>query len=43
YSVGDRAADLRPLIDASLTLIRIRESSAEWNVLPGKIAVCGFS
>lgn len=43
YSVKDRAGDLRPLADASLTLIRIRENAGKWGVLPDKIAVCGFS
>lgn len=43
YSVGDMATELRPLIDGSLTLMKIRENSKEWHVLPDKIAVIGFS
>lgn len=43
YSIGDQAADMRPLIDGSLTLIKIRENSEKWNIVPDKIAVCGFS
>ncbi len=43
YSIGEKATDLRPLIDGSLTLMKIRENSREWHVVPDKIAVLGFS
>jgi acetyl esterase/lipase len=43
YSIRDNASDLRPLIDGSMTLMKIRENSAEWHVIPNKIAVMGFS
>ena len=43
YSICGAASDLRPLADAALTVRKIRANSAEWNVFPDKIAVCGFS
>lgn len=43
YSIGEQATDFRPLIDASLTLMKIRENAAEWGILPDRIAVLGFS
>lgn len=43
YSIGKRATDLRPLIDGSLTLMKIRGKSKEWGVLSDQIAVLGFS
>lgn len=43
YSICDAATGLRPLVDAALTVRRIRANSAEWNAFPDKIAVCGFS
>lgn len=43
YSIGEMASELRPLIDGSLTLMKIRENSKEWHILPDKIAVLGFS
>lgn len=43
YSIGEKASELRPLIDGSLTLMKIRENAAEWHVIPDKIAVTGFS
>jgi acetyl esterase/lipase len=43
YSIGEKASDLRPLIDGSLTLMKIRENCKEWHVLSDRIAVLGFS
>lgn len=43
YSVREDAAELRPLIDGSLTLMKIRGNSREWHVIPDRIAVLGFS
>lgn len=43
YSIKEKAKDFGPLLDGSLTLLKIRENSEEWNILPEKIAVCGFS
>lgn len=43
YSIGKMATELRPLVDGSLTLMEIRRKSAEWHVIPDKIAVMGFS
>lgn len=43
YSVGKEAAQLRPLTDLSLSVLKIRKNCEEWGILPDKIAVCGFS
>lgn len=43
YSVGKMASELRPLADGALTLMAVREHSAEWHVRPDQIAVLGFS
>ena len=43
YSIKEDATQLRPLIDGSLTLMKIRENSKEWHVVPNQIAVLGFS
>lgn len=43
YSVQEKAKDLRPLTDASKTLLEIRRRSGEWQIDPKRIAVCGFS
>lgn len=43
YSIKEKAADLRPLIDGSLTLMKIRENSEKWGIMADKIAVLGFS
>ena len=43
YSVGEGARDHQPLrqLNAAIGLLRAR--AGEWNILPEKIAVCGFS
>lgn len=43
YSIREEAANLRPLIDLSRAVIKIRENSGEWGIIPDQIAVCGFS
>ena len=43
YSVGEKAKDLRPLLDVSKTLLEIRSRSAEWHIDPERVAVLGFS
>ncbi|NMP36919.1 MAG: alpha/beta hydrolase [Clostridiales bacterium] len=43
YSLKEASEFPRPLNDAEQALALIRERSAEWGVIPEKIAVCGFS
>ncbi|MFY9175825.1 MAG: alpha/beta hydrolase [Caldicoprobacterales bacterium] len=43
YSVGKYANGCKPLKEASEAIRIIRENAQEWNVIPDKIAVCGFS
>ncbi|MVB09626.1 Acetylxylan esterase [Caprobacter fermentans] len=43
YSIRENAKNLQPLIELSNTVLTIRENSAEWGIVPNKIAVCGFS
>ena len=43
YSINDAAEFPKPIIDLSLALKIVRQNAAEWNIIPDKIAVCGFS
>lgn len=43
YSIRENASELRPVIDISRAIGKIRENAAEWGIIPNKIAVCGFS
>lgn len=43
YSVQEGASNMRPLIEISESVMAIRKNSAEWGILPDRIAVCGFS
>lgn len=43
YPVLEAAADMQPLIAASLSVMEIRAHAEEWMVDPERIAVCGFS
>ena len=43
YSVGERAVDRAPLIEAALAIKHIRENADKYRVDPDKIFVCGFS
>ncbi|NLO82391.1 MAG: alpha/beta hydrolase [Clostridiales bacterium] len=43
YSVGKHANGCKPLKEASDAIGIIRRNAREWNVIPNKIAVCGFS
>ena len=43
YTVGEGARDHRPLRQLNAALGLLRAHAAEWNLLPDKIAVCGFS
>lgn len=43
YSLGDRARDFRPLREVVAAVTHIRESAADWQIDPERIAVMGFS
>lgn len=43
YSVGEHAADWQPMIEAAEAICMLRSRSAEWNLDPARIAICGFS
>lgn len=43
YSTGEYARDDRPFVDAAEAMHTIRTNAEAWNVIPDKIAVCGFS
>lgn len=43
YSVGENAVNDQPFMEASMAMHEIRTNAEEWNVIPDKIAVCGFS
>ena len=43
YSVGEGAQNYRPLRQLNEALALLRQNAGEWNILPDKIAVCGFS
>ncbi len=43
YSTGEYAKNDRPFVDAARAMHIIRTNAKEWNVIPDKIAVCGFS
>ncbi len=43
YTVGAGAQNFLPLRQISEAIGLLRENAAEWNILPDKIAVCGFS
>lgn len=43
YSTGWDAGDFSPLQEISWAIGLLREKAVEWNIVPEKIAVCGFS
>ena len=43
YTIGEKAAFPRPLLDLCAAMKLIRENAGEWGVIPDNIAVCGFS
>ena len=43
YSVGDKAANYAPLIEAATTIKHIRENAESYFIDPQKIIICGFS
>lgn len=43
YSVGDAALGCRPMRQLSEALAMLRANAGQWNIIPDKIAVCGFS
>lgn len=43
YSLGEKAAFPRPLVDLSKAMKIIRQNAKDWSVCKDKIAVCGFS
>ena len=42
YTIGEKAAFPRPLLDLCAAMKLIRENAAEWGVISDNIAVCGF-
>lgn len=43
YSINEKAAFPRPVVDVSLAIAHIRANAAEYNIDPDRIFVCGFS
>ena len=43
YSLNEKAAFPRPLVDVSMAIAHIRAHAAEYNIDPDRIFVCGFS
>lgn len=43
YSIGDKAINYAPIIEAAMSIKHIRENAALYNSDPEKIVVCGFS
>lgn len=43
YSIGEAAANFKPLCELAATVAEIREHAEEWYTKPDQIAVCGFS
>ncbi len=43
YSIGERASEFRPLIEAALAIRHVREHAEEYCIDPNKIVICGFS
>ncbi|WP_044477859.1 alpha/beta hydrolase [Paenibacillus antibioticophila] len=43
YSIREEASELRPIMDISLAIAKIRENAAAWGIIPRQIAVCGYS
>lgn len=43
YSIGEKAADCNPLIEAALAIKYVREHAEEHNTDPNRIFICGFS
>lgn len=43
YSVGEAASDMRPLMELSHLMLALRAHAEEWQLVPDKIAVIGFS
>ena len=43
YSIGDKAANLNPLMEASAAVMRLRENAENWGIIPNQIAIAGFS
>lgn len=43
YSVKEQAARLRPLRQAALAMMELRENSGRWAIDPNRIAILGFS
>lgn len=43
YSVGEGAQNYQPLRQLAQALGLLRQNAEAWNILPDKIAVCGFS
>ncbi len=43
YSVGETAANMQPLKEASAALSLVRSRAAKWHIMPNAIAIMGFS
>ena len=43
YAVGDSARDALPMRQLAQAIGLVRQHAAQWNILPDKIALCGFS
>lgn len=43
YSIREEAGEMRPLIEASSSMMLIRDHAVSWQIDPHKIAVAGFS
>lgn len=43
YSVGDKATNYAPLIEAALAIKHVREHAEEYNIDPDYVFICGFS
>lgn len=43
YSLKEEAGAMRPLMDASLSMILLRDNAKDWQIDPDHIAVAGFS
>ncbi len=43
YSTAQKAANWQPMIDAARAMVWLRSNAGQLNLMPNKIAVCGFS
>lgn len=43
YAVGESARDALPMRQLAQAIGLVRQHAEQWNILPDKIALCGFS